>query len=183
MLRLDISDKEFFDEAKNEFVMVKGCSVQLEHSLVSLSKWESKWHKPFLGKGEKFEKTDEEVIDYIRCMTITQNVNPIIYTALSKEEIEQIKAYIEDSMTATWFSDKSKNRSNNRTVTSELIYSWMCDLGIPFECEKWHLNRLMTLILVRNEENTPKKKMTKKDILAQNRALNAERRHRMGSRG
>lgn len=173
MLQLTIPDSEYFNERTNEFVQVKGRAIQLEHSLLSLSKWEAKWQKPFLR--ETPEKTEEEIIDYVRCMTLTQNVDPNVYLNLSDENIEAINAYISSPMTATWFNDKN-NKINREIVTSEIIYYQMIALNIPFECQKWHLNRLLTLIRVCSIKNAPQKKMSKRDVLRSNRELNAARK-------
>lgn len=182
MLIITVPDAEVFDPENNEFHKIKGQTIALEHSLVSISKWESKWHKPFLYN--KNSKTTEELIDYIRCMTLTQNVNPILYMALTSENMDAITKYINDPMTATWFTeDKSKKSVGQEVVTSEIIYYWMIALNVPFECQKWHINRLLTLIRVCNEKNAPKKKMSKRDILNRNRALNAARRKAAGSKG
>lgn len=163
-----------------EFIQEKEVTLQLEHSLVALSKWESKWHKPFLSKTEK---TNEETIDYIRCMTITQNVNPNTYLRLTENDVKTIKNYIDDPMTATTFSDKKTGRGSHETITSELVYYWMIALNIPFKCEKWHLNRLLTLVRVCEIKNAPPKKRSKRDIMSSNAALNAARKKQMNSRG
>lgn len=173
MLRIIIPATEQWDESKNEFVYTKSQSLSLEHSLVSLSKWESKWCKPFLSKETK---TAEETIDYIRCMTLTQNVDPDIYNYLTNENIIQVNRYIEAPMTATWFNNNNKGKPNCEQITSELIYYWMIAFNIPFECQKWHLNRLLTLIRVCNVKSQPSKKMSKKELLSRNAALNAVRR-------
>ena len=147
-----------WDEQKQEFVSIKEQKLQLEHSLVSLSKWESKWRKAFLAKQDK---TYAETLDYIRCMTITPNVDPQVYNFLTVDNINQINDYIAAPMTATVFSEDNSGRNNREVVTSELIYYWMIALNIPFECQKWHLNRLLTLIRVCNIKNTPPKKRSK----------------------
>ena len=180
MLRITIPAAELWDEAKQEFVTTKEQTLQLEHSLVSLSKWESKWNKAFLSKKEK---TGEETLDYIRCMTITQNVKPETYRFLTNENIQQINDYISAPMTATYFSNEKQGGVNRETVTSELIYYWMITLNIPFECQKWHLNRLLALIKVCNIKNSPAKKMSRREIMSHNAALNAARRKQMNSRG
>ena len=181
MLKILVKGRELYDERTEEFISSKDTVLQLEHSLLSLSRWESKWHKPFLN--DKEEKTDEEMIDYIRCMTITQNVDPAVYYSLTAENVAEIRDYMEDKMTATWFSDKNNPKSRQRQVTAELIYYWMISLDIPCECQKWHLNRLLTLIRVCNIENGPKKKMKPNEILKQNAALNAKRKAAMHSKG
>jgi len=180
MLQITVEGRELFDERTNEFVTVKSQTLQLEHSLVSISKWEAKWHKPFLSADR--QKTPEEAFDYYRCMTVNKNVDPMVYYCLSQKNQREINDYIENSATATWFSDKPK-RGKREVITSELIYYSMISLGIPFECEKWHLNRLLTLIHVCAVKNQPSKKMSRNDILSRNRALNSARRARSGSKG
>lgn len=172
---------EGWDEQKQEFVEAQTITLQLEHSLVSLSKWESKWHKAFLSKKDK---TGEEIVDYIKCMTLTQHVKPEVYNYLTKENIDQINQYIENPMTATVFSErKTSGKASNEVVTSELIYYWMIALNIPFECRKWHLNKLLTLIRVCEVKNSPPKKMSKRDLMSRNAKLNAARRQQLNSRG
>lgn len=172
---------EGWDEEKQEFVEAKYYTLQLEHSLVSLSKWESKWHKSFLSNANK---SNEEILDYVRCMTITQNVDPSIYLRLTNENFKEIQQYIENPMTATYFSeDKNSKGTSREVITSELIYYWMIALTIPPQYEKWHLNRLLTLIRVCNIKNQPPKKRSKRDILSRNAALNAARRKQYNSKG
>lgn len=180
MLRITIPAVEQWDEQKQEFVYTKEQTLQLEHSLVSLSKWESKWCKAFLTKKEK---TYEETLDYIKCMTITQNVDPDVYSRLTRDNIRKVDEYIEAPMTATFFSEDKNGRPSREIITAELIYYWMITLNIPFECQKWHLNRLLTLIRVCNIKNAPSKKKSKKEIMSRNAALNAARRKQLNSRG
>lgn len=180
MLRITIPATELWDESKEEFINIKEQTLQLEHSLVSLSKWESKWCKPFFSKQEK---TQEQIIDYVRCMTITQNVNPEIYKYLSRDNLKQINDYIDAPMTATWFSEDKNKKGNDKQITSEIIYYWMIAFNIPFECQKWHLNKLMTLIRVCDIKNQPPKKRSQKEIMSRNAALNAARRKRLNSKG
>jgi isocitrate dehydrogenase kinase/phosphatase len=181
MLQLTFPAIEGWDEKKEEFVtLLKEETITLEHSLISLSKWESKWHKPFLTKEEK---TVEETIDYIRCMTLTQNVKPETYNRIRNEHIEQINAYIEDSMTATWFKESNNRQTNKEIITSEVIYYWMITLNIPVNFEKWHLNRLLTLIRVCNENNKPKKKVRRSEMLEQRRMLNNARKKKWNTKG
>ena len=169
MLQITIPiSPEGWDEEKQEFVEPEVKVLQLEHSLVSLSKWESKWCKPFFSNKEK---TFEEIIDYIKCMTLT------------KANIDEINKYIEAPMTATYFAEDRRGKQSRETVTNELIYYWMISLNIPFECQKWHINRLLTLVRVCNVKNQPPKKMSKKDIMSRNAALNAARRKQFNSRG
>ena len=180
MLRIIIPECEFWDEVKEEFIHIKAVALQLEHSLVSISKWESKWHKPFLSTKDK---TVEEIVDYIRCMTLTQNVNPLSYSFITNDIIEQVCDYIGDPMTATWFSKEDEKSYSREIITAELIYYWMIALGIPFECQKWHLNRLMTLIRVCNIKNAAPKKLSRKEIAKRNAAINAARRKANKSKG
>lgn len=179
MLRLIVPEKELYDERTGLFVRTKKQVLQLEHSLVSLSKWESKWHKPFLSKNDK---SGEEMLDYIRCMTITQNVPDEVYFALDTNELAKINDYLNDSMTATTIT-KQQGKSRGEIITSEIIYYWMISLQIPFECEKWNLNRLLTLIEVCNIKNSPGKKMSKSEIMRRNRTLNAARKQQLHTRG
>jgi isocitrate dehydrogenase kinase/phosphatase len=179
MLKVTIPSIELFDERNQEFVSLKEVTLQLEHSLVSLSKWESKWRKPFLSKDEK---TIEETIDYIRCMTVTQNVDEEVYRRITNEILIQVRKYIEEEMTATTFTKENKT-INREIITAEIIYYWMIALNIPFECQKWHLNRLLTLINVCNLKNSPPKKMNKKELANRNAALNAARKKALHSEG
>lgn len=179
MLKLIIPSSELWDDEKEEFIISKEQHIQLEHSLVSLAKWESKWNKPFLSKEIK---TYEESIDYIKCMTITQNIPDTTYNLLTKNHIKEVNNYIDAPMTATVFNNNT-NKSNNEIITAEVIYYWMITLNIPFECQKWHLNRLLTLINVCNLKNQPVKKMSKSAIMARNKALNEQRRKNLNTRG
>lgn len=179
MLELKIPEREAFDDANQIFINVKPTTLRLEHSLVSVSKWETRWKKPFLSRTEK---TLEETLDYIRCMTISQNVDPNIYYVLTNEEISIINKYIEDEKTATTFSNND-TRTSRQVITSELIYYWMAAYGLSMECQKWHLSRLLTLIRIASIENTPKKNMSKRAILSQNKSLNAARRKALGTKG
>ncbi len=160
MFSLKIDDTMFFDEATETRIMVKGQTLQLEHSLISVSKWEAKWKKPFLSREGH---TREETIDYIRFMTITQNVNPILYSLISDEQIRDIFAYMDDPMTATTFVKQEGRGGTIKPTTNEEIYYAMAAYQIPFSCEKWHLNRLLTLIRVADERNKPKKNMPRGD--------------------
>ena len=178
MLTITIPEQELFNELTNEFVSTKARTIQLEHSLVSISKWESKWNKPFLSKDEK---TIEQTLDYIQCMTITQNIDPMVYRFLTDDNIRDINDYIDAPMTATTFPDKGS--ISREIITSEVIYYWMISLNIPMECQKWHLNRLLTLIRVCNVKNAPAKKMSRKEIMNRNAALNAARRKKLNSKG
>ena len=181
MLVLKIPGREKFDEEKEEFIEAKDHVISLEHSLVSVSKWESKWHIPFLYN--KTPKTNEQILDYIRCMTITQNVDPLIYYDLDADAIDKIQKYIDDPMTATTVHDNQNTKRSSEIVTSEVIYYWMIANNIPVEFEKWHLNRLLTLIKVCSVKNTPPKKMSKRATMTNNAALNAARRKAYNTRG
>lgn len=180
MLEIVIQSSELFDERTNEFIKTKEQKIQLEHSLVSISKWESKWHKAFLSKTPK---TKEETLDYVRCMTLTQNVDKNVYLNISDYNLRLISEYIENPMTAVHFADEESEGKSKKSITSEVIYSWMIALNIPFECQKWHLNRLLTLIRVCNVKNNPKKKMNKRDIMNRNAKLNAARRKEHNTKG
>lgn len=182
MLEIETEQMDFWDEAAGEFVVIKPQKIQLEHSLISLSKWEATWCKPFLSNDNK---TDAETLDYVRCMTINKNVNPLVYTNLGRANLEKVNAYVLSKQTATTIHDPSEGRAvgSRKVYTSELIYSWMVSYNIPLECEKWFLNRLITLIRIIQIENQPKKKQSMSAIAARNRALNAARRKELGTHG
>jgi hypothetical protein len=181
MLRIKIAvGDESFDEKTNEFIPAKEQELQLEHSLVSMSKWESEHLKPFLGKAAQ---TDDEVRDYVRCMTLTQNVDPEVYKHISKSEMDQITAYMNSPMSATIVNEVAAGKGSREVITSELIYYWMVAQNIPFECQKWHLNRLFSLIKVCSIKNTPPKKMNQKEILSRNKSLNEARKKALNTKG
>ncbi len=180
MLTITIPSAEYWDEANEVFIYTKAQTLQLEHSLVSISKWESKWHKAFLGKQPK---TEEEIVDYVKCMTLTQNVNPNVYQRLTAANLNQIKEYIQAPMSATVLPEDKGQKHSRETATSELIYYWMIALNIPVEFQKWHLNRLLKLIQVCNLKNSPPKKRSSASMYKQRSALNAARRNRMHTRG
>lgn len=186
MLKITIPKVEYdeiWDEKNEKFIPIpKQCetTLQLEHSLISISKWESKWCKAFFSKKEK---TYEETIDYIRCMTLTPNVKSDVYYRIGKNEFNIIREYMEAPMTATVVNDSCSKKRNSEIVTSELIYYWMVALNIPFECQKWHINRLLMLIRVCNAKNEPAKKMSRKDVMSRNAAINAANRKKYRSKG
>lgn len=181
MFKITIPSIELFDEDTNTFLPSKETVLHLEHSLVSLSKWESKWCKPFLTKEPK---TYKETIDYIECMTITQNVEHSVYMALDShpEIVEEVSKYIDAPMTATKVP-KGNGTPNKDVITAELIYYWMISLNIPLDCQKWHLNRLLTLINVCNYKNSPPTKRSRKEVASRYAALNAARRKALNSNG
>ena len=179
MLTITIPETEVWDEKLMEFRTIKQQTLKLEHSLVSISKWESKWKKIFFSNEPK---TINETIDYIKCMTITQNVNPEVYNVLTEKNINEINNYIKDPMTATTFSDQ-RNTPNREIISSELIYYWMFSMNIPMECQKWHVSRLLTLIRICSIKNQPSKKMSRGEILKRNASLNAARRKGLKTKG
>lgn len=182
MLILEVKGQEYFNEATNEFEYGEGATLKLEHSLISLSKWEEKWKKPFLS--DKYEKSDAMWRDYIKAMTI----NPVpesVYNHLSQKDVMTIMEYINDSHTATWFKENplgapAKKKQKEEIPTAELIYYWMFSCQIPKDCEKWHLNKLLTLIRVFSVKNTPPEKLSKKQMASRRSALNAARLKKYG---
>ena len=182
MLQLKISSSRWFDEAREEFVIYPATSLKLEHSLISVQRWEAKWHKSFLNAKEL---TQEEVMDYVRCMSLDQNVDPSVFARLTSADVEKIKAYIADPMSATTFSSYQKNTPSRQIITAEIIYYWMTSFNIPFECAKWHLNQLLTLIRVCGIKGNPggKIKGNSRELGKQRAALNKARRAKNGSLG
>lgn len=182
MLEIYVEPQEFLNEETNEIIRVPGAKLKLEHSLISIKKWESKWHKPFLGNGEK---TNEELLDYIRCMSLTSNIDPLVFQYLPPHAMVEIINYIKDPMTASWFNTSSIGASNfsMEIITNEIIYYWMIKFGVPFECQKWHIEQLLALIKTISIKDAPSKKMSKQEELAQRKALNAKRRAQMKSKG
>lgn len=181
MLVIEVPKREFWNEQTEEFVKMDAQVLELEHSLVSVSKWEAKWNKPFLSDNRK---TDEEVMDYIKCMTMN-TVDPLCYSVLTRKNMEDINNYISAPMTATTFGTSgSQSKKSREIITSEVIYYWMIALNIPMECQHWHLSRLITLIRVCDSKSNPdKKKMSKAETLRQNRELNEARRQKLKSKG
>lgn len=179
MLIVSVPHYEFWDEAANEFRYVEQQDLVLEHSLVSISKWEALHKKPFLSNEPK---TSDEIVDYIRCMTLSDDVSPLVYKMLKDDDYAKIQAYIDDPMTAAVFYDKDGGASGG-TITSETIYYWMISFNIPFECQEWHLNKLLALIKTCVKMNAPKKKRNRQEIFARNAAINAARRKQLNSKG
>ena len=184
MLPLRIPDQECWNPIEERFVTIKGCEVELEHSLYSISKWESKWHIPF--HDDRKEKTAEQNIDYVRCMCLTKNVDPNVFNYLTTENAKAISEYIGDKATATWFNDAGQKRGGKKEIiTAEIIYYWMSAYNLPESYQYWHLNKLMTLLRVCAEKNKPEKdkKIPKSGMAAQRQALNAARRKKYNTRG
>lgn len=180
MLKIIIPEKEKFDEAHSRFVKMEGGTFEIEHSLAAIAKWEAAYSVPFLLSSQK---TLEESLDYIRCMTVTPDVDPALYTRIDNAVMKQINEYIESKQTATTIKRIGNKRASREVITAEIIYYWMIAMGIPSEYDQWHLNKLLTLIEVCNTKNAPSKKMKQKDVLAQNRALNEARRAKYNTRG
>lgn len=180
MLEIEIPLKEVFNEDTSEFEVTESFKLHLEHSLATLSKWESFFEKPFLGEGDK---TPEEILWYVKAMIQTPNVPTEILAKLTKEHFEEIDRYINSKMTATWFRENENQRPNREVITAEIVYHWMITYNIWLECEHWHLNRLLTLIRVCNQKNAPQKKMGRREMLAQRQALNAKRKAQAGHGG
>ena len=180
MLELAVTIPESWDEIKEEFITFEPVKLHLEHSLESLSRWESKWHKPFLGQDSH---TKEETLDYIRCMCLDQVSDPSIFSYLDSKSLKKVSEYIDDSMTATWFSHQKNYGNSSEQITAELIYYWMISFGIPFECASWHLNRLLTLIRVCEAKNRKAEKIPRNEQLRSQAALNKARRQRYHTRG
>lgn len=172
MFELIIDQRDLYDEESEKFTSIPRQKLQLEHSLLSISKWEERHYKPFL-KNE--QRSSEEILDYIRCMTINRGIDPMVYYTLTQEQMSEISKYINEEMTATWFPDEQSKKSRE-VITNEVIYYWMITLQIPLEFEKRHLNKLLTLIRVITAKNAPQKKMSKNEIRSRNKLLNEQRK-------
>lgn len=183
MLHLTIPEQELWDPISEHFIDVPACELDLEHSLEAVSKWESKWHVPF--HDDRKEKTYEQNIDYIRCMTLTEGVDPDVYKYLTEQNIKDIMEYISDSATATWFNEPNKSRGKKEIITAEIIYYWMTAYNIPESYQKWHLNKLMTLLRVAAEKSKEQygDKKSRRMTASQRKALNAARRKQYHTRG
>lgn len=180
MLTIRIAGQEFYDETTGEFSTVDDIVLELEHSLVSLSKWESKYQTPFLSDKEK---TTESIFDYIKNMVVTPGIDTDILYQCSKEDLTRIQEYIDSSQSATTFGEMPSRRGRGEVITAELIYYWMVAFNIPFECQYWHLNRLFSLVRICNIKNNPPKKMSRHEVAMRNRELNAQRRSEIGTNG
>ncbi len=180
MLKITVVTDEIFDDENQEFLPPVNVELNLEHSLVSISKWESIYLKPFLTEKDK---THEETLSYIKCMNVGCEVEDYVYSMIDKYDMERISKYIENPMTATTIKQDNKKGGMKEVITSEIIYYWMVSYNIPFECQYWHLNRLITLVNVISIKNEPPKKMSKKDIAARNTALNASRKKQLNNNG
>lgn len=180
MLTITIPTREYYNEKTGMFETSEGRVIQLEHSLISISRWEAIWEKPFLSE---IEKTYEETLSYIQCMTITRGVDPKLYFQLGQKEMDLVDKYIHKKMTATTINRRKRHSSRGQVMTSEVIYAQMAMLGLSIECEKWHLNRLLMLIEVAALESGPKEKMSMKDQLTMQRQLNEQRLKKYKTRG
>lgn len=184
MLKITVSAEEQWDDEKQEFLpAMKPVELTLEHSLISLSKWESKWHKPYLSSKLNMEETK----DYIRCMCLTQNVPDEVFNRIDAATINRVAEYIGETMTATWFGNENQahknGRMNGEIITAEIVYYWMVSMNIPMECQKWHLNRLLTLVRVIGEKNSPPKKMSQNELARRYADINAQRKARLHTKG
>ena len=173
MLEIEVPKQTVWDESIEKFITIDSFKLHLEHSLLAISIWESKWHKPFLSENDK---TREEMVDYIRCMTLDEGIEEYLYNYITENNLREINAYIDNPMTATTIREDPNAKHNHEIITSEIIYYWMITAQIPFECERWHLNRLLMLVRVCGIKNSPDKKMSQSEVLARQRSLNKARR-------
>lgn len=181
MLTLKVIGEEFYNEETEEFNSVNDFTLYLEHSLLSLSKWESKHKKPFLSNNEK---SSEETVSYVEMMILNEDYPEGIFSRLSNENLNAINSYIESSESATTFSNHlNSGKKNSEIITAELVYYWMVAFNIPFECENWHLNRLFSLIQICNIKNSDPKKMSRNEIASRNHALNEQRKAALKTTG
>lgn len=182
MLEVIIPEDEFYDQSTNKFITIPSCKIVIEHSLISVAKWESKWHMPYLSDSPR---SPIQELDYIKCMIIGSIPNDLTLKTLSAENIKLIRDYINNPMTATTFQKNSKStgRGKKENTTAETIYAHMFAHSIPIDCQKWHLNRLLTLLRVCDLKNSPRDKMTKKQTAMWNAEQNALRKAKYNTRG
>jgi len=180
MLKLIIPQEESFDEATNRFVVTKATILEFEHSLASLSKWESTFERPFLSNDKK---SSEEVIAYVEMMLLTPDVSVETLESLTQVHYDKINQYISSKQTATTINEVRKGGRGGEVITAEIIYYWMVSMGIPFECQYWHLNRLLMLIKVINRKNEPSRKLGRNEAARKQRELNEQRRAQFNTRG
>jgi len=180
MLTIIIPEQENYDEATQKFVIAPSVTVQIEHSLASLSKWEGIWEKPFLSD---VPKTSKEAGSYIECMVVN-TIPEGTLSRLTSSDKSKISKHIEAKMTATWFSNIANRPPSREIITAEIIYFWLVTLTIPFDpCQDWHLNRLLALVKTCNLKNAPPKKMNTSDAMARQRELNAQRQAQLQTKG
>jgi hypothetical protein len=180
MLTITVLGEEHWDQENEKFVYPDSFKLELEHSLVSLSKWESKWEVPFLGEKPK---TTEMVLDYIECMILTPDPPADWISKLSKENIEEITAYFDSKQSATWFNDHHPEPKTGETITSELVYYWLDICDIDWQAQYWHLNRLLTLVKIHTVKQAKPKPMSRSEMLRRRRALNKQRLKEMEEGG
>lgn len=180
MLTITVPSQELWDEANEEFVNFEETTLELEHSLVAISKWESKYKKPFL---ETSDKTREETLGYVEAMCLTPNTAPEVFHRLSNANLEAVQAYISDTMTATWFNENNRTPKSREKITSELVYHWMTSLNIDWQAQDWHINRLLTLIRIFGVKNAKPEKMSRADQMARRREINERNKKRLGTDG
>lgn len=180
MLRLTIPEEELFDEGTQEFISLDSIELELEHSLLSLSKWESFFEKSFLGTDDK---TNEEIMYYVWCMVLDDRIDQSILNRLTRKNLIEINEYISSKQSATTFGEMPSRPGRNEIITSELIYYWMVAFTVPFECESWHLNRLFSLIKICNIKNSKQQPQSKKDVAKRYQELNAQRKANLGTTG
>lgn len=181
MLEITTIEDEFYDSRTNKFIHIPACTLTLEHSLISLAKWESKWHIPYFDNN--VQKTSAQELDYIRCMVIGNLKSEYVLQALSINNILEIRDYIKNPMTATTFQKKARGKVKKEVTTAETLYAHMFSHGVSIECQKWHLNRLLTLLRVCDLQNAPREKMTKKQTAQWNAEQNAARKAKYNTRG
>lgn len=180
MLTIVIEGEESFNNEEQTFETLNDVVIELEHSLLSVSKWESKFQKPFLAAGKK---TSEELFEYLKAMVVTPSIDLDVLYSCSQKNLDTIQEYIDSSQSATTFGVMPERQGLGEVITSELIYYWIVAFKIPFECQTWHLNRLFALIRICNIKNSKPKPMSRMELAQRNRELNAKRRAELGTTG
>lgn len=153
--------------------------LQFEHSLRSLSKWESKNKIAFLAGREK---TPAQMVDYYRCMLLSPEDPDLVYL-LDPSQMEELTNYINENQTASSVPNEGPTQYNPETTTSELVYFWMTALKINWEAQDWHFSRLMMLVQITSYKQQPPKKRNPREVLSDMRRENERRKKLFNTSG
>lgn len=187
MFVINLGD-ELFDEETNTFLHPVGKKLHLEHSLLSISKWEAEWEIPFLNT----DKTSEQSLSYIKCCVLDDDFDELLLNTLSDKNILDFNAYLSKGMTAKKIIDlrsslsqkrKSRRPASQKALTSEDIYYSMIQFHVWKECEEWPLQRLLSLLQLCSLKSNSTGEMSKSDQAKFYREENARRKAKYHTNG